>query len=278
MKPETMLHPQIISASRRTDIPAWHMEWFMRSLEAGEVTVKAPYSEKIITVSLKPGDVPGFVFWSKNYRPLLPHLDRIEAVSPNFYFHFTITGAPMELEPHSPPPGEAVKDFIHLARRFSPGHVMWRFDPLCITDGYSFEQHLERFNRIAGDLEKDANACTISFVQPYAKVLRNFKRQGAPALVDLTAAQKQDYSGRLAKAAGEHGIRLLACCNDLLLSDRIGKAHCIDEYHLSELRGIPISAPVPFAPTRKECGCTRSLDIGAYGTCRSGCLYCYASS
>jgi len=268
---------QIISASRRTDIPAWHAEWFMRNLEAGGVEVKAPYSGKMNTVSLKPGDVLGFVFWSKNYRPLLPHLDKIEAVSRNLYFHFTITGAPPTLEPHSPPFGEAVRDFIHLARRYSPVHVMWRFDPICITDRYSFEKHLEVFKRIAGRLEDHARVCTISFVQTYAKVLRKFKLQSDQAIEELTVGQKQDYSGTLAETAGKVGIRLSACCNDFLLSDRIGKAHCIDENHLAKLWGFPALAPVPYAPTRKECGCTRSVDIGAYGTCGNQCLYCYAT-
>ena len=274
----TIRIPQIISVSRRTDIPAWHAEEFVRYLEAGEVMVKAPYSGKMQTVSLRPEDVLGFVFWSKNFGPLLSHLHKIETVSRNLYFHFTITGAPPSLEPHSPPAEEAVKDFIILSNRYSPDHMMWRFDPVCVTDRYSFDEQLEIFTRIAGKLKDHAQVCTISFVQPYAKVLRNFKLRSDQALSELSEGQKRDYAGRLAAVARDFGIRLHACCNDFLLSEDIDKAHCIDKNRLAGLWGVPLPESEPYAPTRKGCGCTRSLDIGAYDTCPGGCLYCYANS
>lgn len=278
MEPGPIRIPQIISVSRRTDIPAWHAEWFIQRLKAGVVQVKAPFSEEMRVVSLKPEDVLGFVFWSKNFKPLLPHLDKIEAVTPNLHFHLTLTGAPSSLEPHSPQVEETVKDFIYLLRRYSSHHVMWRFDPVCVTDRYSFEEHLENFGRIAEKLKDHAHACTISFVQPYAKVLRNFKLRSDHVLSDLSVGQKQDYGGRLAAIARDHGLRLQACCNDFLVSDAIDKAHCIDKNRLAGLWGIPLGSAEPYAPTRKECGCTRSIDIGGYDTCPNGCLYCYANS
>lgn len=33
----------ILSVSRRTDIPRWYSEWFLRRLRAGEVLVRNPY-------------------------------------------------------------------------------------------------------------------------------------------------------------------------------------------------------------------------------------------
>jgi hypothetical protein len=96
--------------------------------------------------------------------------------------------------------------------------------------------------------------------------------------LDLSIEQKREYARRLAGIANKFNIRLQACCNALLVCEEIDKAHCIDMNRLASLWGIPLEGPEPYTPTRKGCGCTRSLDIGAYDTCLSGCLYCYANA
>jgi hypothetical protein len=266
---------QVISASRRTDIPGFYSEWFVNRLKAGYVFVQQPYSGKWSRVSLRPEDVGAVFFCSKNYRPLLERLDAVERTTRNLFFHYTIT-ANRELEAHTPDAGEAVKDCRHLVKRYSPDHVIWRYDPVCVTDKLSFETHLERFTRLAEQLKGSVSRCIISFAHPYRKAIANFSRYTDHRMTELSPERQREYALVLAERARQFGIGLYACCNDHLLSERVGKAHCIDGAYLSRLFQARLDARK--GATRKECGCTKSVDIGAYDTCAHGCLYCYANA
>lgn len=266
--------PNVISASRRTDIPGFYSEWFLNRLRAGYVYVQQPYNGRISRISLKPADISAIFFCSKNYRPMLGRLEEIERFSRNLFFHYTIT-ANRELEFSTPAPEEAVKDYVFLSKRYSPDHLVWRYDPVCVTDKLSFEEHEERFTRLAGRLQHHSTRCIISFAHPYRKALANFRRYTDHQPLELPLELKQEYARRLAAIGERFGIRLFACCNDYLVSEAVGKASCIDGLFLSRLFGPGIDARP--AATRKECGCTRSVDIGAYDTCAHGCVYCYAT-
>lgn len=266
---------QIISASRRTDIPAFYTDWFLNRLAMGFVDVVHPYTKTWRRVSLKPEDVGAIVFWSKSYAPLLTNLDQVEKTTRNLFFHFTIT-ANRDLELRTPDHREAIRDYIHLARRYSPDHLVWRFDPVCITDKLSYEIHEERFASCAELLRGHARTCIISFAHPYKKMLDNFRRYTSHTPLPLGGPDQITYANRLAERAARYGIRLFACCNDHLVSYTIGKARCIDGARLSLLFNTPLDTRA--AATRKGCGCTKSIDIGAYDTCGHGCLYCYANT
>jgi len=267
--------PQVISASRRTDIPAFYTEWFTCRLRAGSVVVRQPYSGRYTAVSLAPEDVAAFVFWSKNYAPLLSRLEQVEQISKNLFFHYTITGN-RELEPEVPDPRDAIRDYLYLCRRYSSAQVIWRFDPLCMTDKLTYEIHEERFRLCAEQLQGTAQRCIISFVHPYKKVLANMARQGDHRVTDLSPLQKRQYALRLTAWAEHFGIQLFSCCNDFLLCESIGKAACINGNYLSGL--FEADFDMRPASMRKECACTKSVDIGAYDTCAHGCLYCYANT
>lgn len=267
----------IISASRRTDIPAFYPEWFIRRLKEGHVYVRKPYGGRIFRVSLESGDISCIVFWSKNIGPLLPEIGTIEKALPNLFFHFTITGIPKELEPDTPPLTDAVNDFIHLSKRSTPERLIWRFDPVCITDKISFEYYEELFTKIAGKLQGHCTTCYISFVQKYRKVLVNFERYSDHTLSDIGPEIQKEYASRLGAIAKKHGIRLHACCNDHLISETVYKGSCINGRTLSRVFDNPTMNSSP-ASTRKQCACTKSIDIGAYDTCPHGCMYCYANA
>jgi Domain of unknown function (DUF1848) len=265
----------VISASRRTDIPAFYSAWFVQRLKEGLVAVQQPYTGRISRVSLKRDDVSAIVFWSKNYAPLIEKLESVELTTKNLFFHFTITAA-QELEPNVPDYRNAVRDYVYLVKRYSFRQVVWRFDPLCITDKLSFEVYRERFLRCAELLKGYVAACIISFAHPYKTVIANFKKDTDHQLVELSIDQKRDCARSLAEIAGRYGIGLSACCSDYLVRNEIKKAACIDGVFLSSLFNVPIDTRR--VSTRQECACTKSIDIGAYDTCAHGCLYCYANT
>jgi len=267
--------PHIISASRRTDIPAFYVDWLVNRLRAGMVYVRQPYSRKMARISLTPLDVSAIVFWSKNYAPLLEKLESIEKTTKNLFFHFTIT-ANQELELKVPVYKDAIRDYRYLVDHYTPEQLVWRYDPVCITDKLSFEAHEERFSLCAELLQGFAKRCIISFVHPYKKVLSNMGNYSDHHLAELSIEQKREYAVKFAQRAASYGITLFACCNDYLLSDHIQKAACIDGQYLSRLFKTPLDTRS--AALRKECACTKSIDIGAYDTCSHGCLYCYANS
>jgi len=265
----------IISASRRTDIPGFYSDWFMRRLRAGSVSYPNPYSGEVHTVSLLPDDVHSIVFWSKHYAPLLPHLDELEERGYRATFHYTITGAPRELEPHVPAWQEEVKTLRDLAGRTTPGHVTWRFDPILFTDQLGAPLYLQRFQEIASSLEGAVERCAFSFATFYAKVARQLDR-AVVRYVDPPLEQKEALVEQMADIGDERGITLHACCWPDLVGGRIRQSHCVDGGLLGRL--FPDRPLVSERrPTRDGCGCYASRDIGMYDTCPYGCVYCYAN-
>ena len=125
----------LISASRRTDIPAFYADWFMNRLEAGFVLTRNPFnSRQIRRVELRPDAVEAIVFWTRNPTRLLPYLDRIDALGYRYYFQFTLTGYPRALERATPALPRAIRVFRHLSERLGPKRVIWRFDPILLTN------------------------------------------------------------------------------------------------------------------------------------------------
>ncbi len=265
----------ILSVSRRTDIPAFYSDWFISRLKKGYVYVWHPFSKKWLYVSLRPESIGAIVFWSKNFSPLLSRIEVVERLTHNLFFHFTITGN-RALEPHTPDWRDSIKDFIYIAERYSPEHIIWRFDPICITDKIGFEMYEEWFTRCAEMLEGYTKRCYISFVNPYKKVLKNFERHSDHTLLEVSETEKRAYALRLAYIGERYGIEIFSCCNNYLLSEKIKKGSCINGTYLSRIFDTPlIDKP---SPTRRHCACTYSIDIGAYNTCLHGCVYCYANT
>jgi len=265
----------IISASRRTDIPAFYMPWLLNRLRAGSVSYPNPFSGQVYSVSLQPEDVHSIVFWSKHYGPLLPHLNELTERGYRFYCHYTITGAPRLLEPSTPPWPTSVEVFRTLAAWTSPGHVEWRFDPIVFTPDLDATFYLDRFHTLAAARAGATRRCYFSFATFYGKVKTRLQRAGIDYL-DPPQEEKQALIGAMADVAAEYGITLYACCQEALATGRVQPAHCVDGALLAEL--FPDRPPVSqLSPTRAGCGCMASRDIGVYDTCPFGCLYCYAN-
>lgn len=273
--------PQIISASRRTDIPAFYSQWLVNRLRAGWVLTCNPFNYRPVKVSLKPAEVAGIVLWSKNFGPLLPHLPEIDAMGYRCFFIFTITALPRVFEPRVVNSEEAIAAFKSLARRYSPDHVQWRYDPIVLTSLTDPDYHLRTFRSLCRRLEGYTKRCYTSFATFYAKVRRRMEglaaRAGIEVWEDPPADQQRQLAEELAEIAGQHGIELFSCCNDLLVGEKIKKAHCIDAKVLAPLFGLQPNLYRP-KPTRPQCGCYESVDIGMYDTCPHLCAYCYANA
>ena len=270
----------IISASRRTDIPAFYSDWFMNRIREGYAQWMNPFSKAMYRVSLKPEDVSAIVFWSKNYLPLLPHLNELDRRGYRMIFHFTITGLPKPFEPRVPDAAEMVKCARTLAGRYGPDAVLWRYDPVLISSVTSPRYHLARFAELCRDMEGAAVQCYFSFAVYYGKALRNaeaLNTETGIACYDLPRDDRVEMALEMAGVAENHGIGMYSCCCDYLVGDRIRKAHCVDPELLSRLFPDSIGA-ISKRPTREECGCYESKDIGAYNTCPHGCIYCYANT
>ncbi|ADL07338.1 DUF1848 domain-containing protein [Thermosediminibacter oceani] len=267
----------IISASRRTDIPAFYAGWFMDKVRKGRVVVYNPFNGVGWEVSLKSEDVDAVVFWSKNFGPLLPALDELKEKY-RLYFLFTITGLHGILEDNVIPADEAVEQFIEISRKFSPGHIQWRFDPIVITNVTGEDFYLEKFESIARKLKGYTRRCYISFATIYDKVKRNFavlERERGIRLTEWDEDKKRDFANRLGSIARDYGIRVYSCCNEFLIGEYVERGSCVDVNLINELYSAEIKSPLH--PTRPGCGCYKSVDIGVYNTCPHGCRYCYAN-
>jgi hypothetical protein len=260
----------IISASRRTDIPACYSGWFFNRLEAGFVHVRNPVNpSQVREISLRPGDVDGFVFWSKNPAPMLGRLRELAAY--RYYFQFTLTPYGRDIEPSLPDKPSLVETFQRLASVIGPERVVWRYDPILINPVYTVEKHIDEFGRLAAALIGHTTKCTISFIDLYRNTTANAAKLN---LTELDGGLKTRLAQAFARIAAENGMALATCAEEIDLSAcGIGHARCVDAGLFNALWGLNIPERKD-RNQRKACRCTQSVDIGAYNTCPAGCLYC----
>src|SRR5205085_672844 len=266
----------IVSASYRTDIPAFYADWFLRRLRAGYCRVANPYGGGTYEVALISDAVDGFVFWTRNMRPLMADLDEVRRIAP-FVVQFTLTGYPRALESSVIAVPEAVAQLRELRHRFGPRAAVWRYDPLVFAAGMDAEMHAAGFAALAQALAGTVNEVVLSVMTPYRKSRRNLDRAARRhgfAWHDPPTEEKQTLLARLAGVAIEHGLAPTLCSQPELLVPGLGEARCIDAERLSDIAERPIAARE--SGNRPGCRCALSRDIGAYDTCPHGCVYCYA--
>jgi hypothetical protein len=271
----------IISASRRTDIPAYHGEWLINRLRAGCCLVSNPFNPRQVSrVDLRPESVDALVFWTRNARPLLPRLPELDRAGYAYAFLYTIVAHGSALDGKTPSPERAARTFRELAELLGPERLIWRYDPIVLTERTDCGFHLRAFEDIARRLQGATKRVIVSFYEPYKKTRRRMD-----ALADqgygLIAPLEEDLLSLLATlpACAEHyGMRVQGCAQEMDLQPYgIVKGSCIDPEWLSAALGRNIEAGRD-PRQRSQCGCAISKDIGAYDSCLTGCGYCYASS
>ncbi len=272
----------IISASRRTDIPALYARWFINRVRAGFCRVPNPFNPRQISdVSLKPDDVDAVVFWTRHARPLFRWLPLLDEMGYRYYFQYTITGYGRPVEPGAPPLRTAIETFRELAERSPRGGVVWRYDPILLGEAFPVREHLERFSFIARQLEKQTARVVISLAHMYRKTERRLGAlyPDANALVRNPAADPKapELLAGLVRVAARHGMAVEACAQEQDWSAlKIEPTRCVDDRLLRELFGgeWPSSKD---RGQRPQCRCIPSRDIGMVNTCTFGCSYCYAT-
>ena len=264
----------IISASRRTDIPTYYAEWLFNRLREEFVLVRNPMNvHQVSRISLSPDVVDGIVFWTKNPIPMLGRLDELEKY--NYYFQFTLNSYGKDVEPNVPSKNDVIiPAFIQLSNAIGRDRVVWRYDPIFFNSTYTMEYHCKYFQRLAAKLCDYTEKCTVSFLDLYRNTMRNVQPL---AIQPETHEQQLELMERFSEIAKHYGLYIDTCAEAIDLHDlQITHACCIDKQRFERLGNYKLSIEKD-RNQRPECGCIASIDIGAYNTCKNGCLYCYAN-
>lgn len=268
-----MSGPQIVSASRRTDIPAFFTDWFRRRMDEGYCLVPNPYRpSQMRRVELDPGHVAGFVFWTRDARPMFPLMEPLAARGYAFYFLVTVCGYPPGWEPRAPRDG--AESLVELASHVGRERVIWRYDPVILSRRIGPRWHAEQFARLCDRIAGHAAKLVVSVVDPYRKTRRAMARDDDPVVYDPAAYS--DVLGAIAERAAQAHLAVQSCAEPALGVAGITPGPCVDAERLAALGGRGATATAH--PTRPGCLCARSVDIGVNGTCCFGCRYCYAAT
>jgi len=307
--------PIIISASRSTDIPAFYADWFFHRLKIGYSAWTNPFNGVKSYVSYK--NARFFVFWSKNPKPLLNHIDELKRM--NFYIQFTLNDYVSEgLEKGVPPLEDRIETFKQLVKTFGKGRVVWRFDPLILTDKITVDDLLRKVENIGDQLFGYTEKLVFSFadIALYKKVKSNLEKNKIN-YSEWTESQMLDFAKRLSELNKKWHFQLATCGEKIDIS-QFGIQHnkCIDDdlmirfaYNdsiLMNFLGVEVCEKGLFGNSipqnaiiinenqyaiktmkkkdnkdggqRQSCWCISSKDIGEYNTCPHLCEYCYANT
>lgn len=282
--------PTVISASRRTDIPAFYLDWFMAGVARGAFTVENPFNRRRREVPIAPGKVHSIVFWSKNYGPFLRGRvgERLREMGYGLFFNFTLNSPDTRLEPNLPPLEERLAQLRDLAARFGPQCLHWRHDPICFfhVDGGARRTNLDAFETIARHAAKvGMRGCITSFCDDYRKISRRVAKGGRVAFDFPGVYELIPVLERMLAVLAPLKLALITCCEKRLLDHlppglSVSAGRCIDHEPLERLYGGRLSRRVDSGQRRSAgCGCHQSVDIGSYSLhpCYHNCLYCYAN-
>ncbi len=271
----------IVSVSRRTDIPAFYSDWFMRRLRAGFCTVPNPFNpNQISRVSLNPEDVDAIVFWTRDPKPMLPHLAELDGMGYRYYFLYTLMDNPRTIDPGAPSAEAAVETFLRLSGRIGPERVIWRYDPIFLTTVTGPDFHRETHRRIASSLRGHAARCVVSIAHDYRKLKKRMGELAGKGITPLapTGEILSPLMRSLAECAARCGMEIRSCSSEYDLEDfGILPGRCVDGELIAKLFGVECKSGKD-PRQRERCGCAPSKDIGMYDSCLFGCRYCYATS
>ncbi|CAA7611951.1 conserved hypothetical protein [Candidatus Terasakiella magnetica] len=271
----------IVSASYRTDIPAFYGPWFLNRFRAGWAKVINPYGGQTATISLR-GGVDGFVFWTRNIGPFRDALAEVRRVGLPFMVHYTVTGYPRALERSVIETERSTVLIRDLAETHGRRVVVWRYDPIVISSLTPPQWHRDNFARLADSLTGAVDEVSVSFAALYRKTERNMAAASRTLGFDWsdpTPEEKRALAAELAILAAARGIALSLCSQPEFAAAGTQPSRCVDARRLEDVAAgwgalRPVKAKVK--GNRPGCLCHESRDIGQYESCPHGCVYCYA--
>ena len=298
--------PIIVSASRSTDIPAFYADWFLHRLKVGYSAWTNPFNGVRSYVAYDKTCL--IVFWSKNPRPLLDNggcLDYLAEKGINCYIQYTLNDYVTEkLERGVPPLQDRIDTFKRLVDRLGFGRVIWRFDPMILTDSITTDDILTKAQYIGDQLKGYTEKMVFSYadIRTYRKVQSNLERSD----IKFREFEEEDmhYIAKHLAALNSNWGFTLATCGEKIDLEQYGIEHnkCVDDdlmikyfsedERLMDFLGVEIVRGDLFNPQstiikrkknkdkgqRAFCGCIVSKDIGEYNTCPHLCEYCYANT
>ena len=263
----------VLSASRRTDIPCFYFDWFVSRLSEGFLYVKNPFNPRQVSyIGLSPETVDCIVFWTKNPAGAIGKLPRIDRYP--YYFQYTLNPYGQDLEPSLPRLEEKISLFRKLSESIGRERVVWRYDPVLLSERYGLDFHKLSFKHISDSLRGYTDTAVVSFLDGYRKINGGMKRAGN---ICITEEHMRVLAESFAASAAGNGQTVRACAEAADFSKYgISRGSCIDGNLIKKICGREIK-PAKDPGQRKECGCAKSVDVGAYDTCPNGCVYCYAN-
>lgn len=305
--------PLIVSASRSTDIPAFYADWFFHRLENGYSAWKNPFNGVKSYVSYE--NTRFIVFWSKNPRPLLPYLHILKERNIKCYIQYTLNDYEREKLEKVPSLASRIDTFKLLVEQLGKGAVIWRFDPMILTDDISVDDLLQKVQNIGDQLKDYTEKLVFSYadITMYRKVKHNLEASGIP-YHEWEIEQMEEFADKLSIMNRERGWNFqLATCGEKIDISKYGilRNRCIDgdlitrlawcdkelmDFMKVKIENINSSLFLPeeaillpnghfFVSKHKKdqgqrpfCECMASKDIGEYNTCLHLCEYCYANA
>lgn len=262
----------IISASRRTDIPAFYGDWFLNRIKEGYVLVPNPYNPKMISrIQLDPQLVDCIVFWTKNPKPMISKLDKLKDYK--YLFQYTLNPYGDDIEKNLPELSKRIDIFKRLADKIGKEKVVWRYDPILTNEKYNVQFHKETFALIAEGLKDHTERCMLGFIDHYNHIREAVSQYNIkPLLMEDIREMAVSFKSTI----DNYPIHLDTCTVKVDLSDLgIPNGMCVDKDLIEKIIGYRISARKD-KNQRDVCRCVESIDIGTYESCLNGCIYCYA--
>ena len=309
--------PVIISASRSTDIPAFYADWFFHRLKVSYSAWTNPFNGVKSFVSYE--KCRFIVFWSKNPQPLLKYLDYLRERNIGCYIQYTLNDYEHEgLEKGVPSLDYRIDTFKLLVDKLGKGHVIWRFDPLILTDQIDLNDLLRKVENIGDQLQGYTEKLVFSYadIALYKKVKFNLEKNHIN-YKEWSISEMEEFAEKLSILNKKWKYKL-ATCGEKINIDKYGIVHnrCVDDdlmirfaFHdkaLMDFLGVEIKTienslfgtepilanAIKLNDTlysikkkdnrdkgqRQFCGCMVSKDIGEYNTCPHLCDYCYANT